>query len=117
MSGRCAICGKPFVSDGFGTGYGITLNGEKHCYECCGKEDKEQLLNLKPKEKMCLYLSKGKITNWPGTLKIEPTKIREGRHNLAGVRQDVWFTLEGNKYHGVQYGYDTEICHVQKVKA
>ena len=79
------------------------------------------LKSLEIGEKTCLYLSESKdfgwnITNWPGTLKIKVSKPKEGRHNLAGIRKDVWFDFSGSQFHGVCYGYNNEICHIQRVK-
>lgn len=99
------------------TGYGSDKDGNKICFDCCGKNDMEQLRNLKPKEKMCLYLNtkNKKITNWPGTLKIQLHYIREGKHNIAGKRYDTWFSLGQFNYHGVQYGNNTQIIHIKKL--
>lgn len=110
----CSRCGKICVSDGCGTGYGKTTEGAIVCYDCCGKEDKKSLLSLKKGEKYYLYLSDGHLTNWPGTLKIKVTP-KIGRHNMAGVRRDVWFSLEDKNFHGVQYGDMSEICYIQAV--
>lgn len=100
------------------TGYGTDNDGNKVCFECCGKNDLETLGNLPKGERMCLYLNtKDKtVSNWPGTLKINVGYIRTGKHNIAGKRYDTWFSLGQFNYHAVSYGDFTEICHVKKLK-
>jgi hypothetical protein len=40
-----------------------------------------------------------------------------GRHNIAGVRYDVWFRgPDGHVWWGVQYGDMTQICHCKRTK-
>lgn len=120
--GVCADCGKPFPvqRESCGSGAG-TYEGKKVCYACCAIRDRKALMGLKGREQYHLYLSKkdGKffVTNWPGTLKIAVDYAVEGRHNLAGTRTDVGFTLDGKKFYGTQYGTMSEICHVRAKKA
>lgn len=120
--GVCADCGKPFPvqRESCGTGYG-TYEGKKICYACCAVRDRKALMGLKGREQLHLYLTKkdGKffVSNWPGTLKIAVDYAWEGRHNFAGCRTDVGFTLGGKKFCGTQYGTMTEICHVRAKKA
>ena len=111
---NCHECGKECKSNGFSTGYGVDANGNKICYECCAKHDEQALMALEGKNKICLYLT-GKageemISNWPGTLKIKPTLVKHGKR-----RTDVWFTHKGKKFHGTQYGENTEVCHIRAV--
>lgn len=114
----CSQCNehKTYESD-FTTGYGTDKDGNKVCYECCAKNDIEQLGNLKKGEKVCHYLdtTKKKITNWPGSMVLPVSYIRTGRHNIAGKRYDTWFTLGQFNYHAVQYGDNTQICHIKKI--
>lgn len=121
--GVCADCGKPFPvqRETCGAGYG-TYDGKKVCYACCAVRDRKALMGLKGREQYHLYLTKKKdgkffVSNWPGTLKIAVDYAVEGRHNLAGTRTDVGFTLDGKKFYGTQYGTMTEICHVRAKKA
>ena len=95
------------ISSGHGT-----KEGTMYCYSCCAEQDKESLRQ----GENTLYLSKGKLTNWPASLVIEPTKIKEGKHNIARIRRDVWFTFEGKNFHGVQYGDSSELCRVKALK-
>jgi hypothetical protein len=106
-------CGHP-VSDG------KDANGKKHCYACCAEQDRKQ---MRETGRITLYLSDDskafgtyKVTNWPGSLTFPCHSPRTGRHNIAGKRIDVWFTFEGQDWHGVQYGDNTQICHCKKVK-
>ena len=118
----CSRCGKECVPDGVGTGYGIVPDTqEKVCYSCCGKMDERTLMNLKFGEKTVLYLSENKngdwyVTNWPGTLKFK-VWAKEGHHNIARVRRDVWFTMRGHYFHGTQYGNNSELCYIKRVKS
>lgn len=113
----CYKCKKEIKPDGLGTGYGI-YNNHKYCYPCCATLDKQ---NMEKDNKIVLYLSKDNcfysVSNWPGTLKIKVDYFREGRHNIAGVRRDVWFhDHKGVKWHGVCYGDFTQLLHCRKLK-
>jgi hypothetical protein len=115
----CAKCGlkKPVQNQG-GTGYATNDANERVCYACCADVDREY---LRSHDRISLYLSKDKtghyeITNWPGTLRFSPYRVREGRHNIAGSRYDAWFSFEGAGWHGVQYGENTQIIHCRKAK-
>ena len=37
-------CGHIAVSNGFSTGYGTDKAGKRHCFACCGENDKKELL-------------------------------------------------------------------------
>lgn len=111
----------------FSTGYGIDKDGNKICFACCGENDKKELESLPIGGKTMHYLSmidnkantfreKYKLTNWPGTLEIRPYYARTGRHNIAGKRLDVWFKFDGKEFHGIQYGHNTQICHIKRIK-
>lgn len=120
--GVCADCGKPFPvqRDTCGSGCGI-IDGKKVCYACCAVRDRKALMGLKGREQYHLYLTKKKdgkyyVMNWPGTLEIAVDYAWEGRHNFAGTRTDVGFTLDGKKFYGTQYGSMSEICHVRAKK-
>ena len=108
-------CGHVAVASEHTTGYGVDNEGKKHCFDCCGKRDEKAMQET---GKACLYLEKEKghyvVTNWPGTLKIEPFRVRQGMHNIAGSRIDVWFNHGGKTWHGVQYGEWTQIIHCKR---
>ena len=118
MSIICSSCLKEIVppANSGGTGYGMSKTGPI-CYACCAIDDQKY---MRETGKIDLYLSKErdtyKITNWPGTLKFEPTSYRTGKHNIAGSRVDVWFVFDGYWWHGVQYGEWTQICHCKRTK-
>jgi hypothetical protein len=65
-----------------------------------------------------LYLCEsGRLTNWPGSLQFRAHAMKEGRHNIAGTRIDVWFIgPDGARWHGTQYGEWTQLCHCRRVK-
>lgn len=119
----CADCGKEKVHvnpDGCGgTGYGVGPNGEKVCYACCGKRDYAEMTET-GRAVLYLTIKEGKpvVQNWPGTLTIPIRYSRKGRHNIAGVREDVWFTgPDGCEWWGVCIGRNTQICRVRRLKA
>ena len=128
----CATCQqeKVYSSDHF-SGYGQDKDGKKHCYECCGRLDEQEMLKT---GRATLYLSydqeprrysqtgwfypkKRRVSNWPGTLSIPLNGgIKIGRHNIAGRRFDVWFWFKGEEWHGIQYGDNTQIIHCRRLK-
>jgi hypothetical protein len=112
---KCAVCRetKPVHTDG-GTGY-ASHRDRKVCYACCGRSDTRRMERGLP---VMLYYDGKVVSNWPGTLKMEPTYTKKGRHNLAGTRTDVWFRFKARLFHGTQYGEWTQILrHVKAVKA
>ena len=99
----------------FTTGYGVDAEGKKHCYECCAKQDKEWMIE---NGRITLYLSDDEVTNWPGSLRFKVGYKKEGHHNMAGKRYDVWFTgPNGKNWHGVQYGDNIQLCHCKRIKS
>ena len=120
----CSICEKEIIKvpGSVGTGYGVNAAGEKICYACCGLQDRKALENLDFGEAIALYLVKKDgwytLTNWPGTLSFPVYETQKGKHNVAGSRTDVWFSLgNGHFYHGVQYGSFSQICRVKRIKS
>lgn len=110
----CIDCGetKPINKEG-GTGYATDKDGNKICYNCCGKRDTFELLQLKPKAKMCLYWNGKEVINWPGTLRI-PVKSHDVW--VTGYKRKtthVQFQLGGKKFKGLLYGDNTQILHVR----
>lgn len=64
----CSTCWHhlPVQSNGLGTGYGSDNESRLHCYQCCGKRDREAL-----KDRSCPFFayvsSDGRsVSNWPG---------------------------------------------------
>jgi hypothetical protein len=123
---HCSQCGqdKPVNREG-GTGYATLDNGYYLCYECCGINDRNKLLNSQPGDRFTQYLVFRNdcqfITNWPGTMEITPFTVSKGSHNMARYRYDTWFCLKkdnGEKlyFHGVTYGDMTQIHHVRRLK-
>jgi hypothetical protein len=118
----CSKCGSSIdtVDHGIGTGYSTTESGEKVCYECIGKLDRTKLYNLPIGGKYTLYLTEKKrhlyVSNWPGSFKLPVHYSKTGNHNIAGIRQDVWFYLEDHLYHGTCYGKNTQIAYCKRIK-
>lgn len=121
MSENCSRCGNPFAADWRTSGYGLLPNGDKICYRCAAGLDAEHLRNMNPGDKTALYLDEknghpSAVTNWPGTLTIPVNSYAYGHHNMAGKRTDVWFVFEGRLFWGVNYGDNTQIVHVKRLK-
>lgn len=91
------------------------------CYECCAIRD---VADMKRFGKATMYLTSSKqrgftfeVTNWPGTLKFPCPYSRQGKHNIARNRTDVWFKGPDDFiWHGVHYGDWSQIVHVQRTK-
>jgi len=116
---KCVDCKqeKPVERDG-GTGYArIGKSKRKVCYACCATRDAS---DMRKTGRATLYLTKlgngYEVSNWPGTLKLPVVCAKEGRHNIAGKRVDVWFRFEGREWHGVQVGEWTQICRAKALK-
>lgn len=115
---QCSICKmERALQNSGGTGYGTDKDGQKVCYECCGKQDAQR---MRETGKAVMYLGRRgegqEVLNWPGSLRLPVQGTKTGRHNIAGKRYDVWFQFEGQAWHGVQYGDFTQICHCKRVK-
>ena len=121
-------CGhEPSPHSEFTTGYGVNENSETFCYSCCAENDREY---MKEHGKITLYLTinreivcnvgrkwfDGKVGNWPDSLSF-PCRVKQGNHNIAGTRYDVWFNgPNGRVWHGVQYGDMTQLCYCKQTK-
>ena len=142
---RCGYDG-PFRTCGDGNTagrlYGSMHDGAIYCDACCAEIDRDAMVKT---GKAVLYLAfpcnprlgRGAsrasrlglqylryqpeevyLSNRPGTLRL-PVKnglVKAGRHNIAGVRYDVWFIgPDGKEWHGVQYGDNTQVCHCKRI--
>lgn len=124
---KCARCGNEFRPRHFydngnpmDTGYGTNPeDNRRYCFECCGLLDLE---HMRKDGKYDLYLSQNApkgawvITNWPGTLRIQPAWVSYGHHNIAGSRLDAWFILDGYVWHGVNIG-DNQVLRCKRTKS
>jgi len=109
------------------TGYGTDRDGHKICFKCIGRNER---LEMNKSDRATLYLTVGqrgnsgplvtKVTNWPSSLVIYPYASKDGRHNIAQTRKDVWFITKFfgkvKHWHGVRYGNYTDILHCKQVK-
>lgn len=118
----CSVCGLDKVHDDeLTTGYAIDKDQNKVCFSCCGIQDAKELKELPYGKTIAFYLTKDKtgnwrVCNWPASF-IVPVRVPvKGLHNIARYRYDIWFSYEGNKYHGTQYGDNSEIVRIRKVK-
>jgi hypothetical protein len=121
----CSRCQKQYPADPSNmstTGYGLDKSERKICFACCGELDAQ---TMRDTGKIALYLSAApgsiaawRITNWPGTLEFKVERARKGKHNIARTRTDAWFRdADGNAWHGVQYGENTQIVHCKRIGA
>lgn len=96
------------------------------CYECCGRHD---VAAMRATGRATLYVSLDSrgiltagwhrdysVTNWPGTLRIAATgQTRLHAGGFGAQRTDVWFTFEGQQWHGVNRG-DNGILRCKRLK-
>jgi hypothetical protein len=115
----CDDCGhiKPVQKEG-GTGYAITNDGKHVCYECCATRDRKA---MRETGKATLYLVRSpngghEVTNWPGSLRLRVGMVKRGKHNIARVRYDFWFSFEGHLWHGYQIGDNTQLATCKRTK-
>ena len=134
----CSCCKliKSVPRETVGTGYSIK-NDELICYMC---DANQELAYMKEHGMATLYLSKNialdvssesaigkaqtkhfkpdtyKVSNWPGSLTIPVQQHKEGEHNLAKRRIDVWFNGPDNYiWHGFSLG-DNDLCYCKRTK-
>lgn len=84
---RCALCGAAFVRDGIGTGYGIAMDGARHCYQCCANQERASMIET---GRAVLYLVDNggpvewngrawRVTDWPGRLSFPARVVNRSR--------------------------------------
>lgn len=118
MTHTCDDCGQAITvpAGSIGTGYAYTTDNKRICYACCAIRDAAE---MEATGRATLYLNAGHVSNWPGTLKIKTTAQRKGEHRAFGrrsVRYDVYFMWRGKRWHGTQFGDNTQICHCKRLK-
>jgi hypothetical protein len=133
---HCA-CGKAFADDATSLvpGYARKADTNEHvCYDCAARDE---LAMMHAAGKAMLYLTGDivvpfngpgvvppishlqnvRVTNWTGRISFQVTGRSVGRHNIGGVRTDVWFKDdEGRDWWGYQVGRDTQIVHARRLK-
>ncbi len=114
----CSQCGEEIVPEkGAGTGFACDGKDRVVCYKCYAVQDEAF---MKKHGRISLYLTtsagRQEITNWPGSLRIPVRYSKEGGHNIARVRRDVWFNFDGYLWHGIQYGTNSELCYCRRTK-
>jgi hypothetical protein len=84
-SNICVDCKREIaVTDGQGgTGYGVSEQGDRVCYSCCGYRDKGDMIL---EGKAVLFWHAGELTNWPGTLRFGRVTTRVARAGFTGRR-------------------------------
>lgn len=103
------------------TGYSTLFDSEERvCYECCATRDKAY---MKEHGEIALYLSddgamsSARVGNWAGSLSFKVINYRRSKHNIAGVRYDVWFRDDdGAIWWGVNYGHNSQITRCRRTK-
>lgn len=131
---KCSACGETKAVGGdMRPGYGKDPGtGAIVCYACCGVRDRARMIET---GRATLYLTQAphgdrpvgavgmahpaqhKVGNWPGTLTFPVARVKRSPHNVAQYRYDFWFTCDGDTWHGVQYGDNTQIAHCRRTKA
>lgn len=117
----CATCGqrKGLNTGGCGaTGYARTADRDEFmCYPCAAAAIAADL--VRDGRGMLYLANRGgalSLSDWAGERVYKVHRHTQGRHNIARVRYDVWFTgPDGKNWHGVQYGDNTQICHVRRL--
>lgn len=108
-------------------GYGADPSGRSMCRECCAGWERDRMIR---DERAALYLTRNQVltgrgmragsyvvTDWLGGLRFPVQQVREGRHNIARTRTDVWFTgPDCYVWHGVQYGEWTQVVHCKRTR-
>ncbi len=130
----CKTCKQDFpikVEKHFFT-YGTDREGNKHCVECCGKNDLAEALKsgtwigyLSEVDPVAMpygvgFRNQRKYTasNWPGTLKINVHGSYRTRHNFGGFVTHVWFKMPGDPFvwYGKQIGDNNQILRAKRTK-
>jgi hypothetical protein len=112
------------------TGYGVSEDGSKVCFDCCGLLDAERMTETgrgvlyliterdqKSNYPIDLFSRPVKLTNWPGTLEFRVLHYHRGDHNWTGrnSRIDVWFIGPDKEiWTGYQIGHWTQLTHCRK---
>ena len=114
---QCAVVKTRASVESFTIGFAYDDAGQMFCYDCCAKNDIEQMRRT---GKAILYLNEKtrEVTNWPGTLRLHCGAPKKSWHNRAGRdgRVDVWFDFDGATWHGVNIG-DNQILRCKRTKA
>lgn len=80
------------------------------------KRDWQQMLQVGSGILYLTYHPSGwEVSTWDGSIKVVCNWIRQSRHNWGLRRMDVWFHINGQRWHGVNIG-DNQICRVKRVK-
>ena len=131
-------CGhEPSEHSDITTGYGEDDSGKTYCYACCADRDREAMVKngritlylsfnpdnqrgeiQKPGYRPCgsRHVDTWQVSNWPGSLKFN-AYVTIGRHNIDGKRYDAYFNgPDGFRWHGVQYGDNTQLIHCKRTK-
>ena len=128
----CKRCGVGIKDDT--SGYGRDNSGAFYCPSCAAVLDHEAMLEhgqyhlylVETREPRALSTwrywllpSDFKLTNWNGLdCNYRIRTVKQGRHNIAGKRIDVWFTLPEDEYvwHGVNYGNNSQVLRCKRTK-
>lgn len=111
-------CGhEPSPHSEFTTGYGLDDQGRTFCYDCCAKNDREQ---MRRDGKTTLYFTRkdGRtiVSNWPGSLIFPTRETRTSENNWGATRTDFWFEFEGDLWHGTHVGSSHQLATCRRTK-
>lgn len=96
------------------TGYGRTASGDRHCFACCAEQDRAEMIETG--RHPCLYLTRGEVRNWPGSLRFAVTETRRNPRagGFGSQRTDAWFRgPDGHMWHAINRG-DNDIARCRR---
>lgn len=102
------------ITDGFGTGYAITPDGVRICYDCA---DKEQVADLLARDRVTVYVSGdgGSITAWSGG-RLGRVSWWGDLHPCSRERRYLNVVdIHGQRWHGA--GAKGMYCNLRKSKS
>lgn len=132
----CADCGAECVHGRISAGYAtIAETGVKVCYPCNAIRERADMI---ASGRAYLYVTEFhtaqcrkyqaqtgwkcgmpddyRVTTWASEHMGTVTRVKHGRHNIAGHRLDVWFTVtDGAQWHGVNIG-DNQVLRCKRLK-
>jgi hypothetical protein len=138
---RCARCSQdiaPPAEGSFAAGYGFNDRGQKICYSCCGEIDREDMMRF---GEIVLYLSKFddkewealkvigkglskshryKLSNWPGTLIIQPFHVHTSKGRGFGgtypIEHVAFVGPDGYEWYGRCAGHSSQLTRCRRKK-
>lgn len=119
---ECGHPATPQAPDSCTAGYGRDDTGARYCFACCAERDRRDMIET---GRAVLYLignaeNGWAVTNWPGTLRFLPFRVRLHRHGggFGSQRTDAWFTgPDGASWHAINRGDHSQIARCRRIKS